>query len=132
MRLATDQAAEVKDNTLSFVTLTKDGQVGVLKGRQFLLVALPLTLKLFSNLLLEDKCLESIVTLLLGARKTGGKTSCIILLLVDEASKTSILTLVILNLDLEILSFFGELLSKGLEFEELCPLARIMLASDEL
>ena len=57
--------------------------------------------------------------MLLGARKAGGKASRIVLLLVDEASKTSVLALVILNLDLEILSLLRELLCKCLEFEEL-------------
>lgn len=57
--------------------------------------------------------------MLLGARKAGGQASCIILLLVDETSKTSVLTLVILNLDLEILSLLCELLRERLEFEEL-------------
>ena len=117
--LATDQAAKVQDNTLSLVALTKDGHVGVLEGRELLLVAFPLTLKLLSDLLLKYQGLKSIVTLLLGARKAGSEASCIILLLVDETSKTSVLTLVILDLDLEILSLFGELLCKCLEFEEL-------------
>jgi hypothetical protein len=68
---------------------------------------------------LENQGLESIVTLLLGAREAGGKASRIVLLLVNETSKTSVLTLVVLNLDLEILSLFGELLCKCLEFKEL-------------
>ena len=119
VRLATDQASKVKNNTLSLITLTEDGDVGVLDSRQLLLISLPLALKLLSNLLLEDQSLESIVTLLLGAREAGGKTSGIILLLINKTSETSVLTLVVLNLDLEILSLFCELLSKGLEFEEL-------------
>lgn len=69
--------------------------------------------------MLEDKGFESIVTLLFGSRKAGGETISVILLLVDETRETSVLTLVVLNLDLEILGLFGELLSESLEFEEL-------------
>lgn len=119
MSLATDQTAQVKNDTLSFITLSKDSGIGVLKGGQFLLVTLAFTLKLLSNLLLENKGLEGIVTLLLCSGEAGGETSSIIFLLVDETSETSILTLVVLNLNLEILSLFGKLLSKCLEFEEL-------------
>lgn len=117
--LAADQATQVENNPLSLITLPEDGTVGVLKSRKLLLVALALTLKLFSDLLLEDESLEGIVTLLLRSRKAGVKTSSIILLLVNETSETPVLTLVVLNLDLEILSLFGELLSERLEFEEL-------------
>jgi hypothetical protein len=53
--LATDQAAEVEHNTLSFITLAEEGSVGVLKARKLLLVALSFTFKLFSNFLLEDQ-----------------------------------------------------------------------------
>jgi len=31
--LTADQAAEVKDNTLSLITLSENGDIGVLKGR---------------------------------------------------------------------------------------------------
>ena len=117
--LATDQAAKMQDNTLSLVTLSKDGDVGVLQSGKLLLVAFALTLKLLSNLLLQDQSLESIITLLLSAREASGETSSIVLLLVDETSETSVLTLVVLNLDLEILGLFGELLGKRLEFEKL-------------
>ncbi len=74
--------------------------------------------------MLEDQSLESIVTLLLGAREAGSQASCIILLLIDETSETSVLTLVILNLDLEILGLLCELLRERLEFEELGSLAK--------
>lgn len=117
--LAADQAAKVKYNTLGLVTLSEDSRVGMLKSRQFFLVALAFTLELFGNLLLQDKSLESIVTLFLSAREAGVEASGIILLLVDETSETSVLTFVVLNLDLEILSLFGKLLSERLEFEEL-------------
>jgi hypothetical protein len=117
--LATDQAAEMQNNTLSLITLSEDGAVGVLQSRELFLVALALALKLLSNLLLEDEGLESIVTLLLGAGKASSKASGIILLLVNEASEASVLTLVVLDLNLEVLSLFGKLLSEGLEFEEL-------------
>lgn len=117
--LSTDQAAKMENNALSFITLSQDGSVSVLESRQLLLVALALTLKFLGNLLLEDKGLESIVTLLLGSGEACGKASCIVLLLVDEASEASILTLVVLNLDLEVLSLLGELFGESLEFEEL-------------
>jgi hypothetical protein len=105
--LATDQTAQVKNNTLSFIPLAEDGHIGVLESRKFLLVALTFTLKFLGNLLLQDKSLESIITLFLGSRETSRKTSCVILLLVNETSKTSVLTLMILNLDLEVLSLFS-------------------------
>ena len=117
--LTADQAAKMKNNALSLITLSEDGCVGVLESRELLLVALSLALKLLGNLLLENKGLESIVTLLLGPREASGKTSCIVLLLVDETSETSVLTLVILNLDLEVLRLFGKLFGKSLELEEL-------------
>ena len=69
--------------------------------------------------------------MLLGTGKAGSKASCIILLLIDETSKTSVFTLVVLDLDFEVLSLLGELLSKSLEFEELQMLARITLTLDE-
>jgi hypothetical protein len=69
--LTANQAAQVQDHTASFVTLSKDGDVGVLKLGKLLLIPLALTLKLLSNLLLKNKGLESIITLLLGASKTN-------------------------------------------------------------
>lgn len=109
----------MENHALCLVALAEDSGVGVLEGGELLLVALTLALKFFSNLLLEDEGFESIVTLLLGSRKTGGKTSCIVLLLVDETCETSVLALVVLNLDLEVLSLLGELLGESLELEEL-------------
>lgn len=103
----------------------------MLESRHFLLVAFSLALKLFGNLLLEDECLESIVTLLLRASKTESEAIGIILLLVNETGKTTILAFVVLNLDLEILRLLGELLSKGLEFEKLCN-CQLVLVYDAL
>jgi hypothetical protein len=117
--LATDQAAEVENNTLGLITLAEKGSVGVLKARQLLLVPLSLTFKLFSNFLLKDQSLESIITLLLSSRQANSETCGVILLLVDETSKTPVLSLVVLNLDLEILGLFRELFGESLEFEEL-------------
>jgi hypothetical protein len=91
----------------------------VLQRRELLLIPLALTLKLFSNLLLENECLKRIVTLLLGASKTNRYASGIVLLLVDEATKAAVLTLVVLDLNLEVLRFLGKLLGEGLELEEL-------------
>ena len=117
--LAVDEAAEVNDNTLGFVALTRKVGVGMLELRNFLLVPLALSLKLFGNFLLKNESLEGIITLLLSARKTESKTSNVVLLLVDEGGETAVFTLVVLNLDLEFRGFFGELLSERLEFEEL-------------
>jgi hypothetical protein len=83
----------VQNHTASLVTLSEDGDVGVLKLGKLLLVSLALTLKLLSNLLLKHKGLKSIITLLLGASETNGKTSVVILLLIDEATKAAVLPL---------------------------------------
>lgn len=117
--LAIDEAAEVNDNTLGLVALTRKVGVGMLELGNFLLVALALSFKLFGNFLLENESLESIITLLLSARKTESKTSNVVLLLVDEGGETAVFTLMVLDLDLEFRGFFGELLSERLEFEEL-------------
>lgn len=119
MALAADKAAQMQNNTASLVTLSDDGAVGVLKRRELLLIPLALTLKLLSNLLLENKSLKRIVTLLLGAGKTDRYASGIVLLLVDEAAKAAVLALVVLDLDLEVLRLLGKLLGEGLELEEL-------------
>ena len=117
--LSTDQTAEMKNHTLSLITLAENGGVGVLEGRKLLLVAFTLTLKFLSDLLLEDESFKCIVTLLLGPREAGSKAGCIILLLVNEACEASVLTLVILDLNLEVLSLLRELFGESLEFEEL-------------
>lgn len=117
--LATDQAAEMKNNTLSLVTLSEDSAVGMLKCGELLLVALAFTLKLLGNLLLENKRLESIVTLLFSTREASSEASSIVLLLINETSKTPVLALVVLNLNLKILRLLCKLLSERLEFEEL-------------
>lgn len=121
--LATDQAAEMKNDTLSLITLTKNSDIGVLQSGEFLLVAFAFALKLFGDLLLEDKRLESIITLLLSSREASSDTRSIVLLLVNETRETSVFTLVVLNLDFEILSLFGKLLSESLEFEELAGIS---------
>ena len=123
MGLATDQAAEMKNDTLSLITLTKNSDIGVLQSGEFLLVAFAFALKLFGDLLLEDKRLESIITLLLSSREASSDTRSIVLLLVNETRETSVFTLVVLNLDFEILSLFGKLLSESLEFEELAGIS---------
>lgn len=124
MGLTTNQATKVENNTLCLVTLANNGDVGLLKSRKFLLVSLALTLELLGNLLLEHKCFQSIVTLLLSTRQASSEALSIVLLLIDETSKTSVFTLVVLNLNLEILSLFGKLFGKGLEFEELVGFVR--------
>ena len=130
--LTTDQAAKMENNALSFITLSEDGGVGVLECRKLLLVALSLTLKLLGNLLLENKGFKSIVTLLLSSREAGGEASCIVLLLVNETSKASIFTLVVLNLDLEVLSLFGELFGEGLELKELHVVSKLKLIKNKI
>ena len=119
VRLTTNQAAEVKNNAASVVALSEDGHVGMLKSRKLLLISLAFALELLGDLLLQDERFQSIITLLLGTSKTNRQTSVVILLLVNEASETAVLTLVVLNLDLEVLSLLGECLSERLEFEEL-------------
>ncbi len=124
--LTTNQCTKVENNALGFITLSKNGGVRMLEGCKFLLVALTFVLKILSNFLLENEGLKGIITLLLGARETSSKARCFILLLIDESSEATVLAFVILNLDLEILSFFGELLSESLEFEKLSEVSEII------
>jgi hypothetical protein len=114
----------MQDNAACLITLSRECDISMLQRRELFLVALPFTLQLLSNLLLEHKGLQSVVTLLLSASQTNRETCRIILLLINESPKTTIFTLVILNLDLEVLSFLGKLLREDLEFEKLwCRLA---------
>src|SRR4051794_40229615 len=119
MRLAVDQATQVQNNTLSLIALANNSSICMLKCGKFFLVAFAFALKFFRNLLLKHKSLKSIITLLLGTGKAHSKPSRIVLLLVNESCKTAVLTLVILNLNLEFLSLFRKLLRKCLEFKEL-------------
>jgi hypothetical protein len=119
MVLARDQAAQMQHNPPSFVALPGDGRIGVLKRAELLPIPLAFPLKLLGNFLLKNKRLESIVTLFLSAGKTDRKSSSVVLLLIDETCQAAILALVVLDLDFEILCFFGESVCKGLEFEEL-------------
>ena len=117
--LAADQAAQVQHDTAGLVPLPGDGVVGVLQGAELLLVPLALTLQLLGDLLLEDKCLKSIITLLLGASEADRHACSIVLLLVDEARQAAVLALVAVNLGLEVLCLLGKLLGECLELEEL-------------
>lgn len=117
--LAADQATQMENDAASLITLPDNGDVGVLQRRQLLLVPLPLALKLLSNLLLKHKSLERIITLLLSAGKTDRHARSIVLLLIKHTSKAAVLTLVVLDLDLEVLGLLGKLLGEGLELEEL-------------
>ena len=119
VRLAADEAAEVQDHILGLVALAGERGVGVLQGGEFLLVALALALEFLGDLLLENEGLEGIVALLLGARQAEGETGKVVLLLVNETRQAAVLALVGLDLDLELRGLLGELLSKGLELEEL-------------
>jgi hypothetical protein len=80
----------VHGNTLSLVTLMKDGHVGVLQGKNLLFVTVPLTLKILRNLLLKNQSIESIAKSFLGARKVDGKAGRIILLLVVWVGRGSL------------------------------------------
>jgi hypothetical protein len=117
--LAGNQAAQVQHNAASFVTLPENRDIGVLESGELFPVPLTLPLELLGNFLLKNKCLEGIIALLLGTGKTDGQASIVVLLLVDKATQTAVLALVVLNLDLEILGLLGECLSKCLELEEL-------------
>lgn len=109
----------MKNNPLSLIALAENSDVSMLKSSKFFLVAFPFTLELLGDLLLEYESLESIVTLFLRSSKASSQTSRVILLLIDETREASVLAFVVLDLDLEILSLFGKLLGKRLEFEEL-------------
>lgn len=91
----------------------------MLEGVEFLPVPLALPLQLLGNLLLQDKGLEGIITLLLRASEADRQPGGVVLLLVEETSQTAILALVTLDLDLEVLGLLVESVGKGLEFEEL-------------
>jgi hypothetical protein len=106
-------------NTLGLIALAGESTRSVLHGGELLLVPFPLAFEFLCNLLLENQSLQCIITLLLSARKTEGEAGSIILLLVDETTETSVLTLMTFDLDLEFRGLFRELLSKRLEFEEL-------------
>lgn len=117
--LPVDEAAEVENHTSRLVALAEDGVICVLESGELFLVALALSLELFGNVLLEDKRLESIVTLLLCAIETLGEASSIALLLLDERRKAAVFAFVSLDFDFELLCLFGKLFGKSLEFEEL-------------
>ena len=117
--LSINKTAQMKNHTSGLVALAQNGGIGVLEGCELFLVALALSLKLFGNVLLEDKCFEGIVALLLGAIETLGKASSVILLLLDERSKAAILAFVGIDFNFKLLGLFSELLSESLKFEEL-------------
>ena len=101
----------MQHHSASLIALALQSNIGVLKGRQLLLIPLALALQLLGNFLLKNKSFEGIITLLLSAGQTDRKASVIILLLVNETCKASVLTLVALDLDFEIRCLLGELLS---------------------
>ena len=127
MSLAANQAPKMQNNALSLITLSEDCEVSVLKRRELFLVALPLTLKFFSNFLLQNKSFKSIITLFLSTRKANSETGSIILLLINERSEAAIFAFVVLNLNFEILGLLCELFGEGLEFEELETSVRIRI-----
>lgn len=119
MSLPVDEAAEMENHTSGLVALAEDGGICVLESGELFLVALALSLELFSDILLEDKRFESIITLLLCTVETLGEASGIVFLLLDERCEAAILAFVTLDLDFELLCLFGELFGESLEFEEL-------------
>ena len=119
MSLPVDEAAEVENHTSRLVALAEDGVICVLESGEIFLVTLALSLELFGNVLLEDKRLESIVTLLLRTVETLGETSSIALLLLDERCEAAVFAFVSFNFDFELLCLLGKLFGESLEFEEL-------------
>ena len=119
MSLAVDKAAEVENHALGFVALAEDGGVGVLESRELFYVALAFAFELFSDFLLQHERFQGIISMLFRSREANGETGSVVLLLLDKGVETAIFALVGFDLDFEVLSFFGKLLGKGLEFEEL-------------
>lgn len=117
--LSANEAAQVQDDATGLVALAHDSHVRVLHSSKLLLVPLALALKLLSNLLLENKSLKCVITLLLSSSEANRHACGVILLLVNEAAQATVLPLVALDLDLEVLGLLRKGLGKGLEFEEL-------------
>jgi len=109
----------MENHTLRLVALADNSDVCMLESRELFLIALAFALELFGNFLLEDERFQSVVSLLFGARQTDSKAGGVIFLLLDKRCETAIFALVGFDFDLELLSFFGELFCKSLEFEEL-------------
>ena len=117
--LPVDEATKMENHTSGLVALPKNSGVRVLESGELFLVALALSLELFGDVLLEDKCFESIVALLLCAVETLGEASGIVFLLLDERCEAAVLAFVSLDFDFELLCLFGELFCESLEFKEL-------------
>lgn len=94
----------------------------MLESGKLFLVALAFAFELLSDFLLEDERFKSVIALFLCAVEADSESSRVVLLLLDKRSETAILTFVGLNLDLELLGFFGKLLCESLELEELIVL----------
>lgn len=131
MGLAVDQAAKVEHHALSIVALAAEVGVVVLQARKLLLVALALALQLLGDLLLKNQRLQGVIPLLLRSGQAQSETGGVVLLLVDEAAKATVLPLVVFDLDLELGGLLGELLGEGLELEELL-LPRLKLLNQEV
>jgi hypothetical protein len=119
MGLARDETAQVHDDPLGLFPLADDILVSLLERNQLLLVALPLSLELLGNLLLEEERLEGVVALLLGAGEADAEAGGVVLLLLDERRVAAILPLMGFELELEFLRLLGELLGKRLELVKL-------------
>lgn len=121
--LPVDEAAKVENHPSGLVPLADNGGICVLERRELFLVALPLTLELFGNVLLENKRFKGIVALLLCAIETLGEASSIIFVLLDKRCETAVFAFVSLDLDLELLCLFSKLFGESLKFEELSMLS---------
>ena len=66
--------------------MSNNGNIGVLKGGQFLLIALAFPLKFLGDLLLENQGFKSVVSLLLGTGEANREAGVVVLLLIDETS----------------------------------------------
>ena len=117
--LPVNEATKVENHTSRLVALASNGGICVLKSGELFLVALPLSLELFGNVLLKDKRLESIVALFLCTIETLCKARSIILVLFDKRCKAAVFAFVSLDFDFELLCFFSKLFGKGLELEKL-------------
>ena len=81
VRLTSDEALEVENNTLSLAFLSLQGAIGMLKSGNFLTIAGTLLLEIFGDTLLQDKCLERIISLSFASRKSKGEPRSIVFLL---------------------------------------------------
>src|SRR5271170_4074527 len=119
VRLSVDESSEVQYNPLSFVTLSGQCLSCVVKGSQFLLVAIPFAFEVLCDTLLQDQSFHCRIALSFCSGQFERKTCRLILLLINHACQTASLALVRFNLATKLGKFLVELVDEGLEFEEL-------------